>query len=63
MVTLIISILFWCMPEKKKLGNAAIALSIVGTISDMIVAGWWCIIDIIILIVNICVYISKEDKE
>ena len=65
MVNLIISILFWCMSENKKLGNAAIFLSICGVITDMIVNGWWCIIDVAILIINIYIYnsITKKGKE
>ena len=59
MITLILSIIFWCMPENKNLGNIVIILSILGTIIDLIFFGWLCIIDIIILIINICVY-NKE---
>lgn len=63
MVTLIISIIFWCIPKEKGLGITAIILSILGTIGDMICVGWLCIIDIIILIINILIYTSKENKE
>jgi hypothetical protein len=59
MITLILSIIFWCMSENKNLGNIVIILSILGIIVDLIFSGWLCIIDIIILIINICVY-NKE---
>lgn len=47
------------MPENKNLGNIVIILSILGAIIGLIFYGWLCIIDIIILIINICVY-NKE---
>ena len=63
MLTIIISILFWCMPEKEGLAAGAIALSILGIIVDMLFAGWLCIIDIIFLIINVAVYACKGDKK
>lgn len=65
MVNLIISIIFWCMPDKDKLGIAAIVLSIIGATSSLILYGWWSIIDIAILIINIYIYnsITKKDKK
>lgn len=60
MATIIVSILFWCMPEKKGLGLAAIILSIIGFIFDFFYVGLLAIVDIIFLIVNIAVY-NKED--
>ncbi|MBP5773970.1 MAG: hypothetical protein J6W35_07850 [Eubacterium sp.] len=65
MAMLIVSILFWCMPDKDKLGIAAIILSTIGTISDMTLFGWWSIIDVIILIINIYIYntITKKDSK
>lgn len=55
MLTIIVSILFWCMPEKAGLAVGAIFLSILGIIADMIFFGWLCIIDVIFLIINIFV--------
>ena len=65
MVNLIISIIFWCMPDKDKLGIAAIALSIIGATSSMMLYGWWSIVDVAILIINIYIYnsITKKDKK
>ena len=65
MVNLIISIIFWCMPDKDKLGIAAIVLSIIGATSSMMLYGWWSIVDVAILIINIYIYnsITKKDKK
>ena len=65
MVNLIISIIFWCMPDKDKLGIAAIVLSIIGATSSMMLYGWWSIVDVVILIINIYIYnsITKKDKK
>lgn len=66
MATIIISIIFWCMPDKDKLGIAAIILSIIGTTTDMMLScGWASIIDVAILIINIYIYnsITKKDKQ
>lgn len=62
MVTLIISILFWCMSSNKGLGIASIILSALGTCIDFMLVGWLCIIDVIILIVNICVYNAHHNE-
>ena len=59
MLTIILSILFWCMPEKKELGVAAIVLSVIGFLLDISLVGVWCILDILFLIINITVY-NKE---
>ncbi len=65
MVNLIISIIFWCMPDKDKLGIVAIILSAIGAITSLIAYGWLGIIDVAILIINIYIYnsITKKDKE
>ena len=59
MLTIILSILFWCMTEKKGLGVAAIVLSVIGFLLDISLVGVWCILDILFLIINIAVY-NKE---
>lgn len=56
MLSLIISILFWCMPEKRGLGAAAIALTVLGTIIDFGLVGIAAVLDLIMLVVNIIVY-------
>ena len=64
-MNLIISIIFWCMPDKDKLGIAAIIISALGGIAAMMVYGWWSILDVAILIINIYIYnsITKKDKK
>lgn len=57
MLTIILSILFWCIkPPKKGLGIAAIIFSIIGVIADANLVGIWCLIDVVFLIVNIYKY-------
>lgn len=65
MVNLVISIIFWCMPDKDKLGIAAMIVSALAATVGLIAYGWWGIIDVIILIINIYIYnsITKKDKQ
>ena len=65
MINLIVSIIFWCMPDKDKLGIAAVIISAIGAITSLITCGWFGIIDVIILIINIYIYnsITKKDKQ
>ena len=56
MVTLILSIIFWCKPQIKGLGIAAMILSAIGACADFYLVGWAGIIDIIFLIINFIVY-------
>lgn len=65
MVNLIISIIFWCMPDKDKLGIAAMIVSALAATTSLIAYGWLGIIDVIILIVNIYIYnsITIKDKK
>ena len=56
MLSLIISILFWCMPEKRGLGAAAIMLTVFGTIIDFSLVGIAAVLDLVMLVVNITVY-------
>ena len=56
MLSLIISILFWCMPEKSGLGAAAIMLTVLGTIIDFNLVGIAAVLDLVMLVVNITVY-------
>ena len=54
MLTIILTILFWCLkPCKKGLGIAAIIFSALGTIADYHFLGLWCLIDVALLIANI----------
>lgn len=65
MVNLVITIIFWCMPDKDKLGIAAMIVSALAATVGLIAYGWWGIIDVIILIINIYIYnsITKKDKQ
>lgn len=56
MLTIILSILFWVMPEKKGLGVAAIVMSAVGFIMDIALVGILAVLDLIFLIVNVMVF-------
>lgn len=56
MLTIILSILFWVMPEKKGLGIAAIVMSAIGFVIDLGLVGLLAIFDLIFLLVNIAVY-------
>lgn len=62
MVMLIVSIIYWCLPDKTELGVAAIILSAIGTFVDFLFFGWASIIDAIILIINILVFYEKENS-
>lgn len=53
MITWIISILFWCMPEKRRLGIAAAILSGIGFVLDFKFYGLACIVDLVILMINL----------
>lgn len=62
MLTIIISILWWCLNDKKGLGIAALILSALGIIFDAISFGWLAIIDVFLFIINLILYI-KRDKD
>lgn len=62
MITLIISIIYWCKPHLNGLGIAAMILSGLGIIGDAAMYGWLCIIDIIVLAVNIMVYCKHNNN-
>lgn len=60
MIMLIVSIIYWCLPDKTGLGVAAIILSALGTFVDFLFFGWAGTIDATILITNILVFYKKE---
>lgn len=62
MITWITSILFWCMPEKRRLGIAAVILSGIGFILDFKFYGLTCIVDLIILMINLGI-LSRQKGE
>lgn len=59
MLTLIVSILFWCMRSKKKLGIAALILSALGAILDLVMYGPLGIIDVIVFLVNVFLFYKQ----
>ena len=63
MLTLILSIIYWCKPNLNTLGIIAIILSVFGAVGDFILYGWLCIIDIIVLVVNIMVYEKHKNND
>lgn len=62
MATIILSILWWFLKDKKGLGIASIIFSCLGVIIDAVLYGWAALIDVIFLTINIYLYI-KRDKE
>ena len=62
MIMLILSIIYWCLPNKLTLGKVAIALSILGAIIDCGLYGIWCLIDVAIVVVNIMVYEKHKNN-
>lgn len=52
MLSLTLSILFWCMPDKQTLGIVALVLSIFGFIIDMLSWGWLSVIDLVLVVVD-----------
>jgi EamA domain-containing membrane protein RarD len=61
MITLILSIIFWCKPDNRKLGIAALILSLVGFIVDIFLTGWLSIIDLVVAGVNAFVLYKHKD--
>lgn len=62
MLMLIVSILYWCMRDKRGLGIVAIILSALGTFIDYLFYGWLAVIDLAILIVNTLIFTTMEKK-
>lgn len=60
MISLILSILFWCMPEKKELGIAAIVATVISSFIGLASCGLLGLLDVAILIINIVVYNKGE---
>ena len=60
MIPLILSILFWCMPEKKGLGIAAIVATVISSFIGVTSCGLLGLLDVVILIINIVVYNKGE---
>ena len=63
MLTLIISIIFWVKRDSKNLGIAAIALSALGAVLDLIMYGPVGIIDVIVLVINVLVFLKMNHKD
>ncbi|HPY84026.1 MAG TPA: hypothetical protein PLS20_03165 [Ruminococcus flavefaciens] len=63
MLTLAISIIFWVKRDSKNLGIAAIALSALGAILDLVMYGPAGIIDIIMLVINVLVFLKMNHKD
>ena len=49
MLSLILSIIFWCKPDKQTLGIVALVLSIIGFIVDIFLVGWLSVIDLAVV--------------
>ena len=62
MVSLICSIVFWCT-KNRPLGVVSIVLSALGMLVDFPLVGFWIILDLIILLVNIAVYSKTSPKD
>ena len=62
MVSLICSIVFWCT-KNRPFGVVSIVLSTLGMLVDFALVGFWAIIDLIILLVNIAVYSETSPKD
>lgn len=62
MPTLVFSILFWCMPENKEFGRAAIILSMIGFFVDLVLTGLLAVIDLIIFGINYSIYTKHHGK-
>ena len=60
MLTIILSILYWCMPKNKTLGAAAIGFSLVGFLIVLFLMPVLSVFDLIFLVINIAVYSSKD---
>lgn len=61
MVTIILSIIFWCKPENRKLGIAALILSIIGFVVDLFLTGWLSIMDLVVASINALVLYKHKD--
>ena len=61
MITLILSIIFWCKPNNRKLGVAALILSLVGFAVDLFLTGWLSIIDLVVAGINAFVLHKHKD--
>lgn len=55
MLTLILSIVFWCNPRNKKLGIAAACFALGGFLITLVTAPMFAIIDLSILIANLII--------
>ena len=62
MVSLILSIIFWCKPQNKKLGIAALAFSSLGFIVDLFLVGWLAVIDLGIVAADAIVLYKNKDN-
>ena len=62
MVSLILSIIFWCKPNNKKLGIAALIMTIIGFIVDLFLVGWLAVIDLAMVAVNAIVLYKNKDN-
>lgn len=62
MVSLILSIIFWCKPTNKKLGIAALIMTIIGFIVDLFLVGWLAVIDLAMVAVNAIVLYKHKDN-
>ena len=61
MLSLILSIIFWCKPQNKTLGIVALALSTIGFIVDIFLVGWLSIIDLAVVGVNAFTLYKHKD--
>ena len=59
---LILSIIFWCIPDNRGLGIAAMVVSLIGTVVDFFIVGPWAFIDLIIFWINTEVY-KKHNQD
>ena len=62
MLTLIFSILFWCTPENKEFGRAAIIFSMIGFFVDLVLTGLLAVVDLAILGINYSIYTKHHGK-
>jgi len=62
MLTLIFSILWWAISDKRWLGITALVLSGIGVVFDGLSYGLLAIIDIVVFVINLILFIQR-DKE
>lgn len=62
MLTLIFSILWWCLSDKRWLGITALVLSGIGVVFDGLSYGPLAVIDIAVFVINLILFIQR-DKE